>query len=162
MKLRNILAVAALSGLVLMSAKGGDEEMKITDACKRNETIEKVKTEIIPFRYDKTTTTKVMFKGYKQSIQVAVPIFYDSKYKFVINTEGLPYGVKVTIYDKPKNISSSKILYEGAEGEKQIVFELPSTYDRTRIYVDYDIPASEKADTKEKGCIVLGAGYENI
>ncbi len=146
----------------LLSFTGGKKE-KENDTCKRDESAAAVKKEMVPFRFEKTTTTHIIFKHYDQVKTIAAPLFFDNKYKFIVNTEGLPKDIKVQVYDKPRGMrDGAKMIAESSE--KQFSFELDEEYLSNRVYIDYVIPAIEETEDGilQKGCVVMGSGYENL
>lgn len=146
----------------LLSFTGGKKK-KENDTCKRDESAAAVKKEMVPFRFEKTTTTYITFKHYDQVKTIAAPLFFDNKYKFVVNTEGLPKDIKVQVYDKPRGMrDGAKMITESSE--KQFSFELDEEYLSNRVYIDYVIPAIEETEDGilQKGCVVMGSGYENL
>jgi len=161
-KISLILLISVI--FVLQALAGGGKKEEENNTCKRDESAAAVKKEMVPFRYEKTSTTYVTFKNYNQVNTIAAPLFFDNKYKFVINTEGLPKDIKVQVYDKPRGMrDGAKLIHESTE--KQFSFEIGEDYLNNRVYIDYVIPAIEESgedDIVQKGCIVMGSGYENL
>lgn len=161
--MKKVLILSLTVASIGLFAFAGGKKEKENDTCKRDEQAAAVKQAMVPFRYEKTTTTRVTFKHYDQVKSIAAPLFFDNKYKFVINTEGLPKEIKVQVYDKPRGLrDGSKMITESSE--KQFSFELGEDYLNNRVYIDYIIPAIEESedDITQKGCIVMGSGYENF
>lgn len=131
------------------------------DACKKTESNDKIKNDMSPFRYDKTTTTRIFYKAYDQIVNVAIPVFYKTSYKVIVNTEGMPTAVKVRITDRPSGMSTAKILKESES--KHFVWEPDAGFEGDRVYIQYLIPADKGYNTGErnKGCTLLGVGYKN-
>lgn len=158
-----ILSSLIVGAVVMFGFTSGGKKEKENDACKREESAEAVKKEMVPFRFEKTTTTYITFKHYDQVKSIAAPLFFDNKYKFVINTEGLPKEIKVQVYDKPRGMrDGAKLIAESSD--KQISFEIGEDYLNNRVYIDYLIPAIEQTEDGilQKGCVVMGSGYENL
>jgi hypothetical protein len=149
--------------VVLASSFTGRKDAGINDACKRSEAIQSVKKEMVPFRYERTTTTNITFKNYDQVREVAIPLFFDNTYKFVVNCEGLPFDIKVEVYDQPMGMRNNPVkIMESTD--KQFTFELDETYLKSRVYVNYVVPALEDTEDRviQKGCVVLASGYKNV
>ncbi len=165
MKLPIIKSLLILAVIVSVSASGGKkDDSGINDTCNREESSAAVKKEMVPFRYERTTTTRITFKNYDQVKEVAIPLFFDTDYKFVINTEGLPKDITVEIYDQPMGLRKGDAQLIKTSTEKMFSFELDDTYLKNRVYINYIIPAVEKTDDDviQKGCVVLGSGYKNV
>jgi hypothetical protein len=158
-----LLFVVSASLVSAQNKQRGDDapETQSNDACKKEESTDKIKNDITPFRFDKTTTTKIFYKSYDQIVSVAIPVFYTTAYKLIINTEGMPTNVKVKISDRPKGVSSAKTL--GESDSKHYSWEPASDFEGDRIYIHYLIPADKdyNTGTRNKGCVVLGVGYKN-
>ena len=76
--------------LSILSLKGGkEEESNVNDTCKRDESVEKCKADLNPYRYSGVKTTHVISKPYDQVLEVAMPLYYDTEYRFVFNLESL-------------------------------------------------------------------------
>jgi hypothetical protein len=162
--MKKISLLILLAGFFALQTLAGGKKEKENNTCKRDEAAAAVKKDMVPFRYEKTTTTYITFKHYDQVKTIAAPLFFDNKYKFVINTEGLPKEIKVQVYDKPRGMrDGAKMIHESTE--KQFSFEIGEDYLNNRVYIDYVIPAIEESgedDITQKGCIVMGSGYENL
>ncbi|MCB0481746.1 MAG: hypothetical protein KDC83_09955 [Flavobacteriales bacterium] len=139
-----------------------ESSLKISDLCKREESVEKIKADVTPFKLDKISTQKIHYKSYSQVVEFAVPIYHSTKYKFIINSEGMPTNVDIRLSDKPHKQSSAKILKESSD--KHLSYESPEDYSGTRIYVTIKIPADKEYqnDVRNRGCIVIGSGYSDL
>ncbi|UTW62046.1 hypothetical protein KFE98_18855 [bacterium SCSIO 12741] len=139
-----------------------ESSLTIQDACKKEASCERIKSDITPFKLDKITTTKIHYKAYDQVKEIAVPIFYSTGYKFIINTEGMPTGVTIHITDKPHKMSSAKILHESSSNH--FSYELPKDFEGSRIYISVKVPADKEFHNgiRNRGCLILGAGYSNL
>ena len=73
--------------------------LEIKDACKRAESVVKIKADMSPFRFDKITTTKISYKAYDKVWTVVIPLYHSTNYKFIINSEGMPTNVEIKITD---------------------------------------------------------------
>lgn len=146
------------------SAKNDDEpaHLEMKDACKKLESLEKIKSDMSPFRFDKVNTTKVFYKAYDKVVTVAIPLFHTTGYRFIINTEGLPTQVDVKITDKPIAVNGAKIMHQTTENH--FVYEAPKDFEGTRIYISFKIPADTEFNTsvRNKGCVLIGSGYQNL
>ena len=145
-------------------SKGDETEhhMESKDACKKEESVAKIRDDISPYRFDKLTTTKIQYKSYDKVWTVAIPLFHTTQYKFIINTEGMPTGVDIKITDKPVQMSTAKVLHQSSE--KHFSYETPSDFEGTRIYVSIKVPADPEYNkgVRNKGCVVMGSGYQNL
>ncbi|MGB0403462.1 MAG: hypothetical protein ACPGEG_05145 [Salibacteraceae bacterium] len=147
------------------SSSKGDVEaahLEMKDACKKLESLEKIKADMSPYRFDKVNTTKVFYKAYDKVVTVAIPLFHSTGYKFIINTEGLPTKVDIKITDKPLAVNGAKILHQSTE--THFIYEAPKDFEGTRIYVSFKIPADAEFNTgvRNKGCVLIGSGYQNL
>jgi hypothetical protein len=160
MKTTKYLSIFAL--LAIIYGFGGKDDKTIQDACNRVESTEKCKKELNPFRYSAMKTTPITFKSYEQSIETAIPLFYDTKFRFVFNLDGLPQDITVEIYDKAIADPERKLVFE-SKGQKMFSFE-PSGDQFQKLYINYLIPslATETPNTTVKGCVVLVTGYQNV
>lgn len=145
-------------------SKGTQEHahLDIKDACKREESLAKIKDDMSPFRFDKVTTTRIHYKSYDKVWSVAIPLFYKTQYQFIFNTEGLPTNVEIKISDKPLQVSSAKILHQSSE--KHFSYKTPVDFEGTRIYVSVSVPADVSYNTgvRNKGCVLMATGYQNV
>ncbi len=172
MKLKSVLSTTGLLAIFFIlassfsgakKAPAGKKDVGINNVCKRSEAIQSVKKEMVPYRYERTTTTSITFKNYDQVREVAIPLFFDTQYKFVVNCEGLPFDVKVEVYDQPMGLRKNPVkIMESSE--KQFTFELDKEYLKNRVYINYIVPALEDTEDEvvQKGCIVLASGYKNV
>ncbi len=140
----------------------GSSSLTIKDACNKDASSERIKVDITPYKLDKITTTKVYYKSYDQVKEIAVPIFYSTGYKFIINTEGMPTGVTIHITDKPHKMGSAKVLHESTSNH--FSYELPEDFEGSRIYISIKVPADKEFHNgiRNRGCLILGAGYSNL
>jgi len=147
------------------SKSKGDESassLDIKDACKREETVAKIKTDMTPYRFDKITTTKIHYKPFAKVWAVVIPLYHSTDYKFIINSEGMPTGVEIKITDKPLVVSSSKLLHQSSE--KNFSYQVPKDFEGTRIYISIKVPADVEYSKglRNRGCIIMGSGYQNL
>lgn len=154
-----------LSFLTLMSFTLFNESSnrEIVNYCDKENSKEKCKKALVPYRYSSMQITDITFRGYNQIKEVTIPLFFDSKYRFVFNTEGLPNDIIIEIYDKHSTLRKKKDqpLFTANSSQKQFNFEPEDGFNLANIYVNYLIPASEETDKVEKGCVVLMSGFEN-
>jgi hypothetical protein len=143
----------------------GDEpasNLVVKDACKREETVAKIKTDMTPYRFDKITTTKIHYKAFAKVWTVVIPLYHSTDYKFLINSEGMPTGVEIKITDKPLQVSSAKVLHQSSD--KHFTYQVPKDFEGTRIYISIKVPADVEYSkgVRNKGCIIMGSGYQNL
>ncbi|MBD80778.1 MAG: hypothetical protein CL840_17820 [Crocinitomicaceae bacterium] len=145
------------------SGKNGEApSLEIKDACKRAESVVKIKADMTPFRFDKITTTKIQYKPYDKVWTVVIPLYHSTNYKFIVNSEGMPTNVEIKITDKPLKMSTAKVLHESSD--KHFTYEVPEGFEGTRIYVSIRVPADQEYNNRvrNKGCIIMGSGYHNL
>lgn len=167
-----VLAIALVSTVILnfnahaQKKKGKSSEaaseITINESCTYKETAEKIKVEIAPFKLDKITPCKIHYKAYTQVKEIAIPIYHSTKYKFVINAEGMPTGVEMKLTDKPHKISNAKVLTQTSSNT--FTYETPDDFEGTRVYLTIKIPGDPEYNNhiRNRGCILVGAGYEDI
>lgn len=145
-------------------SKGETESssLDVKDACKREEVVAKIKTDMTPYRFDKITTTKIHYKPFAKVWTVVIPLYHSTDYKFLINSEGMPTGVDIKITDKPLQVSSAKVLHQSTD--KHFTYQVPKDFEGTRIYISIKVPADVEYSkgVRNKGCIILGSGYQNL
>ncbi len=137
-------------------------QMTVNESCTYKETAEKIKVEIAPFKLDKITPAKIHYKAYTQVKEIAIPIYHSTKYKFVINAEGMPTGVEMKLTDKPHKLSTAKVLTQTSA--KTFSYETPADFEGSRVYLTIKIPGDPEYNNhvRNRGCILVGAGYEDI
>lgn len=168
-----ITLVFCLGSFVLVAQKHGGKKksetshdgassLTINDKCNKIESSDRIKNEMSPYRLDKITVTRVHYKAYAQVIEMAVPIYHTTKYKFIVNAEGVPIPLKFKVLDKPHKISSAKVLAESESSH--FTYETPTDFEGTRIYVVIKVPADPEHNkgVRNRGCVLVGAGYEDI
>lgn len=136
--------------------------LTINDACQREKSLERIKGDMSPFRFDKVNTTRITYKSYDKVTTVAIPLFHTTQYRFIINAEGMPTGVEFKITDKPLQASTAKVLFQSSD--KHFVYETPKEFEGTRIYVSIKVPADSEYNNgvRNKGCVIMGSGYQNL
>jgi len=144
------------------SDDSGPVEITMKDACTYKETTEKIKVEIAPFKLEKITPAKIHYKAYTQVKEIAIPIYHTTKYKFVINVEGMPTGVEMKITDKPHKVSGAKVL--STSKDKTFKYETTPDFDGSRIYLSIKIPGDPEYNNhvRNRGFVLIGAGFEDI
>lgn len=149
-------------GMMLL-ALSAYSQREVVDKCDRDEAKDKCRKAITPFRYANMSTTTITFRRFNQVKEVSVPLYYDSKYRFVFNTEGLPQDIKIEIYDRHSTDRKREKIAEFSSSEGTFTFE-PEENAYETIYINYLIPASTSEDlrTVYKGCVVMMGGFENV
>lgn len=155
------LIVALVASLVAFSG-GKEDEGAVNDTCNREESVQKCKDDLVPFRYSGVRTTHITSKPYDQVEEIAIPMYYDTQYRFVFNLEGLKPNIKVEIYDKSVRDDSRELIFESSS--KHFKFEPDPEMELNRLYINYVVPPVEvkDGDPEEKGCVVLTTGYKNV
>jgi hypothetical protein len=171
--LKTFLLLFFLCAAFPLVAQEGDDESSESEAvkttaaklslCDRNGARDKLKKALIPYRYNSMIVTNIGFRRYNQVKEISVPLFYDSKYRLVFNTEGLPQDLKVEIYDAPLTSKKRTKLYEAMSTEKQFVYEPGDDVKTGVVFVNYIVPAftGEPGDVSV-GCVVVMVGFENV
>lgn len=137
-------------------------EITIKESCTFHETTEKIKVEIAPYKLEKITPSKIHYKAYTQVKEIAIPIYHSTKYKFVINAEGMPTGVEMKVTDRPHKVSGAKLLSQSTS--KTFSYETPPEFEGTRIYLSIKVPGDPEFNNhvRNRGCILIGAGFEDV
>lgn len=149
-----IILMLFLAPVYLVQAQQCKWEAEVKQRCKKD---------LKPFNYYAFKITKVSFTSESQFKEIEVPLFHDANYRFVFNTEGLDQEIKIEIYDKPSSFAGRKKIYSGSSQTKHFVFDPPKSDTHNRIYIDYIIPASNKAGnaTGVSGCVIFYSGFKN-
>jgi hypothetical protein len=110
------------------------------------------------FKYDSYKATRFMYKNEVQTIEIAAPLFKDEKFRFLLNTAGLPKDIEIKFFDKKKGSKNRKELFAvkdtPEDGKNIYVFEPDVS---KKIYLNYIIPRTTKENLS--GCMVCLIGY---
>ncbi len=141
---------------------------QVNNHCEYQNSKEKSLLTLRPFKYTSQDKIRVELKPHEQFKEVVVPLYRDSKYRFVFNSEGIPGEVKVWIYHEPKTENNREAIFKKSVEEGEIKFETKDmeglAYHRRyeKLYVDFVFPPtqSKSLDVVERGCMVMVAGYK--
>lgn len=154
----------------------------VTNLTQFKENIKKNKAEakasIKPYLYDGYKTTYFNYKTYKQTKEIEIYLFNTTEYRLAINTNSCPSNISIKIYDQNKSVEGRILLKEISDvnGQNTLVQtkDLNKAYVDAggkssrlkRVFVDYEIPATPKANNanptiEHRGAVVLVMGYKN-
>lgn len=192
MKMRvkpTILALVLGAGLTLgfVQKDGAAEQINKTAEYKA-----KSREKLKPYRYDGSKIIFFNYGTYEQKKSLEILMFNGIDYKFCFNTDGVPKGVDIRVYDKDAVYKDRILLYE-ARGvmSKDVIFtsaDLLKTLQEKKsgissikkIFVDYIIPTTDKqvtapapekekskkgestSEPQEQGVVVVSYGYRNV
>ena len=110
------------------------------------------------FKYDSYKATRFIYKNEVQTIEIAAPLFKDEKFRFLLNTAGLPKDIEIKFFNKKKGSKNRKELFavtDTPEDGKNIYMFEPEV--SKTIYLNYIIPRTTKENLT--GCMVCLIGY---
>lgn len=130
----------------------------------RNELREEARLLLKPFKYCMAKTTMINMKRHPQLKYVLVPVYSDQSHRVVFSTKGLPQGIRITVYNGPKDKKKREILYQATNDPGIDSFELPENYKHDYLYIEYDIPPTDQVDRSYdlNGCVIFMMGYQNL
>lgn len=136
----------------------------VNNSCNREESKESCKKALVPFRYANLVVTDITYRKFNQVKEIVVPLFYDSKYRYVFSLDGLPADIQVQIYDRHSTDKKRKLIYEFSSSEKMVTYEPDESKGYSNLFINYLIPADQSENPNElnKGCVVLMGGFENV
>ena len=131
--------------------------------CNVNEAKLKCKKELVPYRYTNMAVQRVFYRRYNQRKEISFPLMFETRHRFVFNTESLPQDVMIKIYSESSFAKKRDELASFNSSDGQFTYEPDPSMGLPSIYIDFLIPASIAEDTKSipKGCIVIMIGYED-
>jgi hypothetical protein len=123
----------------------------------------KCKKELVPYRYTNMSVQRIFFRRYNQKKTFSFPLMFDTKHRFVFNTENLPQEVKIKAFSDNEFVKKRDELGTWSSNDKQWFFEPDPAQPIPNVYFEFYIPASIAEDTRTipKGCIVIMVGYED-
>lgn len=134
----------------------------VKNYCNYKESRDSAKLALRPYRYTAQKRQNVTLANHKQFNETVVPVFQDTKYKFVVNANGLPGQLTVKVYTESKeNNNRDKIFEKSTEGG-QFTYETKKSKEYEHLYFDFIYPAkqSKNLDLTERGCVILLSGYQ--
>jgi len=154
-----ILSLAFIAfGFVAATSK---QERRTT--CDVEDAKVKLKKELVPCRYTNMSVQRIFFRRYNQKKSVSFPLMFDTKHRFVFNTENLPQNIKVKVYSDNEFVKKRQELASFNSEDGQFTYEPDISQPLPYIYFEFLIPASIAEDTRSipKGCVVIMVGYED-
>ena len=140
---------------ILLSATAIQAQNDCDVRALKNELLQGLKPD---FKYDSFKATRFTYKNEVQVFEIAAPLFKDEKFRFLLNTAGLPKDIEIKFFDKKKGKNNRKELFAikdtPEDGKNVYIFE--PTASKT-IYLTYIIPRTTKQNLT--GCIVCVIGY---
>ncbi len=152
-----ILSLAFIAfGFVAATSK---QERRVT--CDVEDAKAKLKKELVPYRYTNMSVQRFFFRRYNQKKSISFPLMFDTKHRFVFNTENLPQDIKIKAYSDNEFVKKRQELMSASSEDGQFTFEPDPKI--TSVYFEFLIPASISEDTRSipKGCVVIMVGYED-
>ena len=117
----------------------------------------KTREKLKPHKYDGSKVTYFNYLQYEQKKKIEVLLFNGIEYKFCFNSEGVPKGIGVHIYDKDEAAKDRVVIYEASnvigkdftitsdEMLKNLQSKKSGVTSIKRVYIEYSIPATDQA-----------------
>lgn len=179
--LTSLLGFGLTVGFTQVFNKKNKEEEVVNKAAEyKAKSREKIK----PHRYDGTKVTYFNYSSFEQKKVVEVLMYNGIDYKFCFNTDGVPKGIGLTIYDKDETSKERVKLFEAANlmGKDVVVTSedmlkklqaVKNVTSLKKVYIEYLVPIGDKkaeapvegestASPQERGCVVVSFGYKNV
>lgn len=146
----------------LASSGSFAQDYDVQNYCNYHESRDSAKLALRPYRYTSQKKVNMELKNHKQFKELMVPIFQDSKYKFVFNAEGMPGKLTVRVYHESVENDNREKLFEKTTEGGQFTYETEKSKEYDELYVDYIIPAkqSDDLDKTERACVIMLSGYQ--
>lgn len=146
----------------LASSGSFTQDYNVKNYCNYQESRDSAKLALRPYRYTSQKKVNLELKNHKQFKELVVPIFQDSKYKFVFNAEGMPGKLTIRVYHEPVDKDDREKLFEKTTEGGQFTYETEKSKEYEQIYVDYIIPAkqTDDLDKTERACVIMLSGYQ--
>ncbi len=131
--------------------------------CNVTEAKLKCKKELVPYRYTNMAVQRIFYRRYNQRKEISFPLMFDTRHRFVFNTESLPQDIIIKIYSESSFAKKRDELASFNSSDGQFTYEPEIELGIPAIYIDFLVPASISEDTKtiQKGCVVIMIGYED-
>ena len=111
------------------------------------------------FKYDSFKATRFIYKNEVQTIEIAAPLLKDQRFRFLLNTAGLPKDIEIKFYDKKQGSKNREELFtvKDTQDDGKNVYIFEPTVSK-KIYLNYVIPRTTKQNLG--GCMVCVIGYK--
>lgn len=139
---------------------GQNNEVK--NYCNYQESRDSAKLALRPYRYTAQKRNNITLANHNKFSETVVPVFQDTKYKFVVNANGLPGKLTVRVYPESKQNDNREKIFEKTTDGGQFTYESKKSKEYDHLYFDFIYPAkqSDNLDLTERGCVILMAGYK--
>lgn len=111
------------------------------------------------YKYDSSKITHFSFNGNKQEKTISLPLFEGEHYKLLFNTNAMPDGVEINIYNESSHKNKKKLIYsnkkELKDGKKIFSF---TPQKGNVLLIEYSVPKGENPGSV--GCVVFLMGYQ--
>lgn len=158
--MKNIITAMLLLGIASVAITQTTTPTTTTTAstgfCNIHDMADSCKKMMKPFTYSAQNALHVDLKSEPQVRDIAFPTFQGAKYRVIINTQSMPKGTEVDVYDQDPSHRRSQQLYS-TKSPGVSNFDLQSR--SGRIFVEYTIPAATANNFS--GCSVVVFGFEN-
>ena len=172
----------------LLNKKGDNEQQEVVSMA--GEYKAKSREKIKPYKYDGSKITYFNYLTYEQKKTIEVLMFNGIEYKFCFNSDGVPKGIDLKIYDKDaiakerillfesNGVAGKDVLVTSADMLKTLQSKKEGALSLKKVYIEYQVPIGDKQveapkteETKkgespvnamERGCIVVSYGYKNV
>jgi hypothetical protein len=185
--LTSVLGLGLSVGFTQLLNKKQQEEEVNKVAEYKNKSREKIK----PHKYDGSKITYFNYLTYDQKKTLEVLMYNGIEYKFCFNTEGVPKGIDIVIYDKDeaaqqriklyeaKGVMNKDVIVTSDEMLKALQAEKKGVTSLKKVFIEYVVPIGDKpveaapkesnkkgepapANPMARGVVVVSFGYKNI
>lgn len=155
--MKKVFQISVLVGIIILTTSAIQSNTNDCDVRSlKNELLKGLRPD---FKYDSFKATRFVYKNEVQTIEIAAPLFKDEKFRFLLNTAGLPRDIEIKFFDKKKGAKNRKQLFSlddvKEDGKNVYVFEPDVS---KKIYLNYIVPRTTKQDLS--GCMVCVIGYK--
>lgn len=192
MRSKSILLTATMGlGLTIgFSQVFNKKNQEVEQVNKTAEYKAKSREKLKPYRYDGSKITFFNYNSFEQKKTVEVLMFNGIDYKFCFNTDGVPKGIDLQIYDKDEVAKDRVMIYEakGVMGRDVIVTSadmLKNLQEKKsgitsikKVFLEYHVPIGDKVESapatekpkkgeptsnpQQQGQVVMSYGYKNV
>lgn len=100
-------ALALLSVITVAQIANKKGAQAVEEPSKVEQSKEKTREKLKPYRYDGTKITHFNYMKYDQTKEIEVLLFNGNDYKLCFNADGSPVGIKIRIYDISKEAAGN-------------------------------------------------------